>query len=431
MLDAQLAPERAFLIAVDGGRGAFAVERSLEELDTLVRTAGADVAGHAVQRRGRPDPATYIGKGKVDELLVEKGRLAFDLVVADDELTPAQQKKLEARLDLRVIDRSAVILDIFAKHAQSHEGRLQVELAQLEYRLPRLAGLGKELSRLGGGINTRGPGETKLESDRQVIRRRITDIKRRLGEVRAHRERARRGRDEEGLFLASLVGYTNTGKSTLLNALTGASVVVADQPFATLDPTTRRLELAGGHVVLLADTVGFIQKLPPALVGAFRATLEELREADLLVQVADVVSPELHAEMRTVEAFLTGLDLADRRRLLVFNKVDLLPEASQRQALEAEFPEALFLSARRGDGLEAFRDRLRSEASAGWRRVSVTIPYESSGLVQRVRERGSLLSAEYGEAGITLEANVPPELAGELRRRAGAAGVESAPRRSS
>ena len=418
MIDTQAAAERAFLVAVEDGRSRFDVERSLDELATLVRTAGAEVVGQSIQRRSRPDPATYVGKGKVVEIAGEKGRTRFDLLVADDELAPSQQKKLEERLDVRVIDRSAVILDIFAKHAQSHEGRLQVELAQLQYRLPRLAGIGRELSRLGGGINTRGPGETKLESDRQVIRKRITDVRRRIEDVRAHRERARRGRDEEHLFLASLVGYTNTGKSTLMNALTGADVFVADQPFATLDPTTRRLDLGGSRVMLLSDTVGFIQKLPPALVAAFRATLEELGLADVLVHIADVASPELHAEMKTVDAVLADLELADRPRLVVFNKIDLLSDdPSRRQALAAEFPAAHFVSARTAEGLPELREALRQEASAGWRRIRVTIPYESSALLQRVRERGALLREEYGETGITLEANVPPDLAGELRGR--------------
>src|SRR2546428_8808054 len=346
MIDTQAAAERAFLVAVEDGRSRFDVERSLDELATLVRTAGAEVVGQSIQRRSRPDPATYVGKGKVVEIAGEKGRTRFDLLVADDELAPSQQKKLEERLDVRVIDRSAVILDIFAKHAQSHDGRLQVELAQLQYRLPRLAGVGREMSRLGGGINTRGPGETKLESDRQVIRKRITEVRRRLQDVRAHRERSRRGRDQEGLFLASLVGYTNAGKSTVLNALTGATVLVADQPFATLDPTTRRLELGNGRAILVSDTVGFVQKLPPTLVAAFRATLDELREADLLIHVADVASPELHAEMRTVAAVLGELGLGDRPRLVLFNKVDLLAEGELRGSLAEEFPAALFVSAR-------------------------------------------------------------------------------------
>ncbi len=417
MIETRLAPERAFLIAIEDGAAGRDVDRSLDELATLVRAAGGDVAGRATQRRARPDPATYLGKGKVVELLAEKGRAGFDLVVADDELSPAQQKNLEAKLDVRVVDRSAVILDLFAKHAQSREGRLQVELAQLEYRLPRLAGVGREMSRLGGGINTRGPGETKLESDRQVIRRRITDITRRLLDVRAHRERSRRGRDERDLFVASLVGYTNVGKSTLLNVLTGADVAAVDQPFATVDPTTRRLTLGDGRLILLSDTVGFIQKLPPALVAAFRATLEELGEADVLVHVVDASSVELHAQMRTVEGILRELALADRPRLVVFNKVDRV-DGARRVALAEEFPAALFVSARTGDGQAQLRHALRAAASAGWRRVRVTLPYAAAGLVQRVRERGTLLHTEYGETGVTLEANVPAELAGELRGRA-------------
>lgn len=429
MMDANEPRERAVLVAVDDEKGTFPVEESLEELETLVRVAGADVVGRFTQRRGRPDPNTYVGKGKAAEMLAQKGSLRFDLLVADDELRPAQQKKLEELLDVRVIDRSAVILDIFAKHAQSHEGRLQVELAQLEYRRPRLTGLGRELSRLGGGINTRGPGETKLESDRQVIRRRITDLRGRLADVVAHRERARQGREREGLFVASLVGYTNAGKSTLMNALTAAGVIVADQPFATLDPTTRRLALDGGSVVLLSDTVGFIQKLPPALVAAFRATLEELREADLLVHVVDVSAAELHEQMRAVDAVLADLELADRPRLVVFNKTDLLAGAegaALREALAAEFPAAVFVSATRGEGLEAVRTALYRQASASWRRVRVTLPYADGALLQRIRERGSLRSQDYGESGITLEADVPPDLAGELRGRA----VGPAPSRS-
>ena len=337
----------------------------------------------------------------------------------DDELSPKQQKNLEELLDARVIDRSAVILDIFARHARSREGQLQVELAQMEYRMPRLAGIGRELSRLGGGINTRGPGESKLESDRQVIRRRIQDLKERLATVAEQRERSRRSRAKEGLFLAALVGYTNAGKSTLLNALSGADVLVADQPFATLDPTTRRATVGDGVNLLLSDTVGFVNKLPPALVAAFRATLEELADADLLVHVIDVSHPNLHERMRVVKDTLASLDLADRPQLLALNKADALrgPEGDAlREALGAEFPRAVFVSGTTGEGLPRLRERLAEAARASWTNIRLTLPYDRGGaMLQRIRERGSLKQERYSERGIDVEADVPADLAAELR----------------
>ncbi|MHB8631262.1 MAG: GTPase HflX, partial [Candidatus Limnocylindria bacterium] len=394
-------------------------EDSLDELATLVVAAGASVVGRTSQHRRAPDPNTWVGKGKAEELALERARSGADLVVFDDELSPKQQKNLEALLDARVIDRSAVILDIFARHARSREGQLQVELAQMEYRMPRLAGIGRELSRLGGGINTRGPGESKLESDRQVIRRRIQDLKERLATVAEQRERSRRSRAKDGLFLAALVGYTNAGKSTLLNALSGASVLVADQPFATLDPTTRRAAVGGGVTVLLSDTVGFVNKLPPALVAAFRATLEELVDADLLVHVADVSHPNVHERMRVVKDTLTSLGLASRPQLLVLNKTDLLDGAegaALRDALGAELPAAAFVSARSGAGVDALRERLGGAARATWTTIRVTLPYDRGGaLIQRIRERGALRREDYSEGGIAVEADVPADLAAELR----------------
>jgi GTP-binding protein HflX len=360
-----------------------------------------------------------VGKGKAQELALERARTGADLVVFDDELSPKQQKNLEGLLDARVIDRSAVILDIFARHARSREGQLQVELAQMEYRMPRLAGIGRELSRLGGGINTRGPGESKLESDRQVIRRRIQDLKERLTTVAEQRERSRRSRAKEGLFLAALVGYTNAGKSTLLNALSGADVLVADQPFATLDPTTRRAEVGQGVNVLLSDTVGFVNKLPPTLLAAFRATLEELADADLLIHVADASHPNLHERMRVVKDTLQGLELGTREQLLVLNKADALvgPEGDAlREALGAEFPRAVFVSGKTGEGLAALRDRLAEVARSRWTSVKLTLPYERGGaMIQRIRERGALKREEYSERGIDVEADVPADLAAELR----------------
>jgi GTP-binding protein HflX len=280
------------------------------------------------------------------------------------------------------------------------------------------------MSRLGGGIGTRGPGESKLESDRQVIRKRIQELRERLEEVARQRERARKSRAGEGLFLASLVGYTNAGKSTLLNALAGTDVPVADQPFATLDPTTRRTTLPGGVTILLSDTVGFVNKLPPTLIAAFRATLEELADADVLVHVADVSHPNLHEQIRVVDETLRALDLEHRPRLLVLNQTDRLRDAegeATREALAGEFPAAVFVSALGGEGLDELRSRLAETAAASWRRIRGTLPYHAGALLQRIRKRGSLERADYEEGGIRIEANVPPELAAEiettLRRR--------------
>lgn len=420
MIDTTTPPERAYLVAVDQPRARFDADDSLDELASLVEAAGAVVAGRVVQQRRAPDPNTWVGKGKAAEIVTECARLGADLVVCDDELSPRQQRGLEELAGRRVVDRSAVILDIFARHARTKEGRVQVEVAQLEYQMPRLRGIWKGLSRLGGGIGTRGPGESLLETDRRVIERRLIDLKARLGEVQRQRERARGSRAKEGLFLAALVGYTNVGKSTLLNALAGAEVLVADQPFATLDPTTRRMALPGGGAVLVSDTVGFISKLPPTLIAAFRATLEELNSADLLVHVVDVGHPNLHERMIVVRETLTSLDLASRKTLVVFNKADTLrgPEGDAlREALGAEFPAALFVSAHTGEGVDALRERLGAIAASGWTKVDVTVPHREGGLLQRVRERGKLRSADYGEAGIHIEADVPADLAAELTSR--------------
>jgi len=420
MIDTTVPPERAYLVALDIYKARFEPEDSLDELASLVEAAGATVVGRVVQTRRAPDPKTWVGKGKAAEIAADAGRAGADLIVADEELTPTQQRTLEEVTNRRVVDRSAVILDIFARHARTKEGRVQVELAQLEYQMPRLRGIWKGLSRLGGGIGTRGPGESLLETDRRVIERRLLDLRARLAQVQQQRERSRRARGREGLFLAALVGYTNAGKSTLMNALSDADVLVADQPFATLDPTTRRMDLPGGGAVLVSDTVGFVNKLPPTLVAAFRATLEELNDADLLVHVVDAAHPNIHERMQVVRETLASLSLADRETLLVFNKSDALrgPEgAALREALAAEFPAALFMSARTGEGVAALRERLAGTAASRWTRVDVTLPYREGGLVQRVRERGSLRNAEYGEAGIHIQAEVPPDLAAELDAR--------------
>ena len=277
------------------------------------------------------------------------------------------------------------------------------------------------MSRLGGGIGTRGPGESKLESDRQIIRKRIQDLRKELDEVAQQRERARNSRTSEGLFLAAIAGYTNAGKSTLMNALAGSDVLVADQPFATLDPTTRRAALPAGATILLSDTVGFVNKLPPALVAAFRATLEELADADLLLHVTDVTHPNLHEHIRVVQETLRSLGLEHRPRLLVLNQVDRLrgeEEEALLEALRAELPRAVFTSGLTGEGLDALRDALATAAAASWKRVRTTLPYNAGALVQRIRARGSLKRVDYEEAGIRIEADVPPELAAEIQTAA-------------
>jgi GTP-binding protein HflX len=426
MIDTTTPPERAYLVALDQPRARFDADDSLDELASLVEAAGGVVAGRVVQQRRTPDPNTWVGKGKAAEIVTECARLSADIVVCDDGLTPRQQRGLEGITSKRVVDRSELILDIFARHARTKEGRVQVEVAQLEYELPRLRGIWKGLSRQGGGIGTRGPGESLLETDRRVIERRLIDLKARLAEVQRQRERARGSRAKEGLFLAALVGYTNVGKSTLMNALAGASVLVADQPFATLDPTTRRVALPGGGALLVSDTVGFISKLPPTLVAAFRATLEELNGADLLVHVVDVGHPNLHERMIVVRETLASLDLASRETLIVFNKADTLRGAegeALREALGGEFPGAVFVSAHTGEGVDALRERLGAIAASRWTKVDVTVPHREGGLLQRVRERGKLRSADYEEAGIHIKADVPADLAAELTASAKAARV--------
>jgi GTP-binding protein HflX len=420
MIDTREPPERAYLVGLDLPRSRFEAEDSLDELASLVEAAGGVVAGRTMQGRRAPDPHTWVGKGKAAELALEAGRVGAEIIVTDDELTPTQQRGLEGATNRRVVDRSAVILDIFARHARTKEGRVQVELAQLQYQMPRLRGIWKGLSRLGGGIGTRGPGESLLETDRRVIERRLLDLKARLAEVQKQRERSRSSRSREGLFLAALVGYTNVGKSTLLNLLAGADVFVADQPFATLDPTTRRMAMPGGGAILLSDTVGFVNKLPPTLVAAFRATLEELDDADLLVHVADAGHPNLHERLLVVRETLRTLGLAERPTLVVFNKVDTLrgaEGAALREALAGEFPGAVLTSAQTGEGLDRMRERLGELAAAQWKHVKVTLPYSDGALVQRVRERGALRAADYSERGIEIVADVPPDLAQELVSR--------------
>jgi GTP-binding protein HflX len=308
--------------------GRWKTDASLEELGLLAKTAGAEVVGSTKQRLDYFQPATYIGKGKIKEIVAGQEELGYTTVVFDDELKPSQQRNLETELKVKVLDRTALILDIFAQHAHTKEGRLQVELAQHEYILPRLRGQWSHLERLGGGIGTRGPGETQIETDRRLIRNRIGLLKRQIDDVRRQRDLHRKQRAKQGVPVVSLVGYTNAGKSTLMRALSGADVLVQDQLFATLDPVTRRIRLPSGGPALLTDTVGFIQKLPTQLVAAFRATLEELEEAALLLHVVDITHPDAEQQARTVEETLAELGLGERPLLTVLNKVDRMPHAA-------------------------------------------------------------------------------------------------------
>ncbi len=357
-------PEKALLLAVarKGSQAKRSAENSIEELAQLTGAAGAGVVGRVIQQLPVPSRDFYVGKGKLDELLALKESTDFSVLILDDELTPNQQRNLEEALKVKVIDRAALILDIFARRARTREGSLQVELAQHQYLLPRLAGQWRHLERLGGGIGTRGPGESQLETDRRLIRRKIQRLKEQTEEIRKRRALYRQKRRKSGIPVVALVGYTNAGKSTLLNALCRAGIYADDRLFATLDPTTRRLALSDGNVVLITDTVGFIRKLPPTIISAFRATLEELDEASLLLHVVDLASPDAPEQCQTVEDILAELGLADKPRSTVLNKIDLLLDNSrswdEKSALEyfnvQEIPtgeRTVYISAVKGWGL--------------------------------------------------------------------------------
>ncbi|HXH20623.1 MAG TPA: GTPase HflX [Dehalococcoidia bacterium] len=368
--------ERAYLVAVDlrERRGGLSAEDSLDELALLAHTAGAEVVGRAVQRLESPNPAHYIGKGKLEEIIRARAEAGYTMVLFDDELSPSQQRNLEKALSVKVLDRTALIIDIFARRAQTKEARLQVDLAQSQYLLPRLAGQWSHLERLEGRIGTRGPGETQLETDRRLVRNRITRLRRQIDEVRTQRSLYRRRRARQGVPVVALVGYTNAGKSTLMRALSGADVFTEDLLFATLDPVTRRIRLPSGEQALLTDTVGFIQKLPTQLVAAFRATLEELADADVLLHVVDITHPNAAEQFESVEQTLRELDLGEKPRIIAFNKVDLVSPGGpggppeDLQALVAavvgrspgpeDVSDALLISAAKGWGLDEVGERI-------------------------------------------------------------------------
>jgi GTP-binding protein HflX len=392
-------------------------ERHLDELSLLVDTAGADEAARVVQRRDHPDPATFIGKGKAEQLRDLSLAVDADTVVFDDELSPAQSRNLEKILGRTAIDRTAVILDIFAQNARTQEGKAQVELAQLRYRLPRLRGRGLGLSQQAGGIGTRGPGETQLEVDRRRLVRRMTKLESELRRLTDTRRLQRKGRRRSRLAAVSLVGYTNAGKSTLLNQLTDAGVLVEDRLFATLDPRTRRLQLPGGESVLLSDTVGFVRKLPHQLVEAFRSTLEVVNESDLLVHVVDSASPDPELEIEAVHAVLEEIGADGVPELLAFNKSDVSNEAKR---LADRHPGSVTISALTGEGvdglLEAIGDRLRAALEI----IELVVPYEHGDVLAAVHREGEVLVETHGEAAATLRVRL--DRAGAARFRAFTAG---------
>jgi GTP-binding protein HflX len=410
-------------VAVDMGDDAgWEAEESLGELSALVETAGATVVGTMTQRRETVHPQWYLGKGKTEELKAAKGATGFTLLVADDELSPKQQRSLETLLDVKVLDRSGVILDIFAQRAQTHEGRIQVELAQLEYQLPRLTRLWTHLSRTGGGIGTRGPGETQLETDRRVIRQRIKKARGRVEEVSRRRETAARARERRLLPTVAIVGYTNAGKSTLLNALVGEeAAMVKDMLFATLDPTTRRVRLPEGQTVIVSDTVGFIHKLPHQLVDAFRATLEEVIRADALLEVVDLSDRHAAEHRRTVQTVLDELGAGHKPRVVVLNKVDVLApgEGVPSGVLSRHDQHVVKVSALSGEGIDDLKSHLAVVLVDLWLQVDLRLPYSAGEMLSRVRERGSVTFV-YDDEDVHILGRVPPPLAGELERVAAA-----------
>lgn len=403
--------ERVILVGVSEQDGDDA-EDSLAELAELVKTAGASVAGTLIQKRELIHPGTYVGIGKVAEIAELLEHTGATGIVCDDELSPAQLKNLETMLNTKVMDRTLIILDIFAARATTSEGKIQVELAQLKYRLSRLTGLGRSMSRLGGGIGTRGPGEKKLEIDRRLINDRIAQLNRELKEVVKHREIARAKRERNAVPVVAIVGYTNAGKSTLLNHLTDAEVLEEDKLFATLDPTTRMLELEGHQQVLLTDTVGFIRKLPHHLIEAFKSTLEEAKYADYIIHVVDASNPQRDKQMYIVYETLDHLGVKNKKILTLFNKIDIRTDDDPLQDFRADH--VLQISATENAGLDAVKDVLQEMLREDKIYIERVIPYAQAGVLQLVRNKGELVSEEYVPEGISIRAYVPMEVYGKL-----------------
>ena len=411
MIELKEQEERVILVAVSTGEEDDTAA-SVDELEELASTAGAVTVGKVIQNRENVHPGTYLGKGKIEELKELLWELDATGIICDDELSPAQLKNLEDALDTKVMDRTMVILDIFASRARTREGKIQVELAQLRYRAVRLVGLRNSLSRLGGGIGTRGPGEKKLEVDRRLIHERISQLKSELEDVKRHREVVRKKREKGGALTAAIVGYTNAGKSTLLNRLTQAGILAEDKLFATLDPTTRVLTLPGGETVLLTDTVGFIRKLPHHLIEAFKSTLEEAKYSDVILHVVDCSNPQMDMQMYVVYETLKDLGVHDKEVITVFNKIDAAGEMRIPRDLSSDYQ--VKISAKTGEGLDELLNLLESILRSRKVFLERIYPYQDAGKIQLIRKYGQLLKEEYRDDGIFVSAYVPAEMYANL-----------------
>ena len=402
--------EKFILVGVETGKDR--MEESLTELEELLETAGGETLGRVIQNLETINKATYVGKGKVDEIRELAEELGADGIVCDDELSPAQLSNLKDELDIKVLDRTLVILDIFAAHAQTSEGKLQVELAQLKYRSSRLTGLGKNLSRLGGGIGTRGPGESKLESDRRAIRERVSQLRSEIEKVESSRETLRKHRMSDGIPVIAIVGYTNAGKSTFLNKITDAGILAEDKLFATLDPTTRNLKIPDGEEVLFTDTVGFISKLPHNLVDAFKSTLEEAKYADLILHVADASNPEVDEQMKVVYRTLEELKVTGKPVITFLNKQDKLEEERIIKDIKADA--VVKGSAKTGEGIDELLSKITEILREGKVFIDTVLSYADTSKISVIRKKGQLLSEEYEGEGIKVKAYVPKAVAGQL-----------------
>ena len=402
--------EKFILVGVETGKDR--MEESLTELEELLETAGGETVGRVIQNLESINKATYVGKGKVDEIRELAEELGADGIVCDDELSPAQLSNLKDELDIKVLDRTLVILDIFAAHAQTSEGKLQVELAQLKYRSSRLTGLGKNLSRLGGGIGTRGPGESKLESDRRAIRERVSQLRSEIEKVESSRETLRKHRMSDGIPVIAIVGYTNAGKSTFLNKITDAGILAEDKLFATLDPTTRNLKIPDGEEVLFTDTVRFISKLPHNLVDAFKSTLEEAKYADLILHVADASNPEVDEQMKVVYRTLEELKVTGKPVITFLNKQDKLEEERIIKDIKADA--VVKGSAKTGEGIDELLSKITEILREGKVLIDTVLSYADTSKISVIRKKGQLLSEEYEGEGIKVKAYVPKAVAGQL-----------------